>query len=144
VRTRAEVHCHPVITRHVCVHHPAPFPFIHHPPPHTNSASATYQSQARLLFAGAGVVSAATDATASSGVLIAVGSRMFRVDPTGAITLMGPIQDAALASPTSVVPMAMALLGVSRQCSGSSATGTQGALQTQGPGVPSLSVCQCV
>ncbi len=84
-----------------------------------NSANARYQVQATSLFLGSGVVSAAADSKAGQGVFIAVGSRLYRVAPTGDIVMLGAVQDAY--SLASIVPT-----GVVLRCGSPAAAATQG------------------
>ena len=69
------------------------------------------------MFGGSGVLAAAADTAAASGVFICVGSQLYRVAPTGSIVLVGPVKD-SLRGLATVVPSSLVLKGRSGRCNG--------------------------
>jgi hypothetical protein len=84
-----------------------------------------YQAQAASLFGGAGVISATSDATSSSGAFISVGSKLFRVTLLGDISVVGGVQDVS-SSFGNLVPSAMVFQSRSLICAGISESASQG------------------
>ena len=82
-----------------------------------------YTSQASALFGGSPVAAAAADASASSGVFIAVGSKLYRVSSAGDVSAVGSVQDASASMSTVLLSGLVFLTALNRQCGASGECG---------------------
>lgn len=87
--------------------------------PCRTTVNTRYTSQASALFGGSPVAAAAADASASSGVFIAVGSKLYRVSSAGDVSAVGSVQDASASMSTVLLSGLVFLTALNRQCGAS-------------------------